>query len=81
MSRRIAAFEKFYTWIPGWGLEYFRTRVPRARSDSDEAMELTLRYCDTPALQHQAVAALRTKCDILRCQLDAIAEKYDGKNT
>jgi pyrroloquinoline-quinone synthase len=80
MSRRIAAFEKFYTWIPGWGLEYFRTRVPRARSDSDEAMELTLRYCDTPALQHQAVAALRTKCDILRCQLDAIAEKYDGKN-
>jgi pyrroloquinoline-quinone synthase len=77
MSRRIAAFEKFYTWMPAWGLEYFRTRVPRARSDSEEAMELTLRYCDTPALQREAVAALRIKCDILRSMLDAV-EKFYG---
>ena len=80
MAKRIEAFERYYTWVPAWGLEYFRSRVPRARSDSEEAMSLTLRYCDTPALQSEAVAALRTKCQILQAQLDAIeaAYPYDG---
>jgi pyrroloquinoline-quinone synthase len=76
MADRIKAFEQFYDWVPAWGLEYFRSRVPRARTDSDEGMELTLQYCDTPDLQQQAVRALRTKCDILGAQLDAIAAAY-----
>ena len=76
MAQRLAAFEKYYTWIPAWGLEYFRSRVPRARRDSDEAMELTLTHCNTPALQQQAVAALRTKCQILRAMLDATEARY-----
>jgi pyrroloquinoline-quinone synthase len=33
---------------------------------------LTLRHCDTRALQEQAVAALSTKCDILWSMLDAM---------
>jgi len=76
MARRIEAFERYYTWVPAWGLEYFRSRVPRARSDSEEAMALTLQFCDTRALQEEAVAALRTKCQILQAQLDAIQAAY-----
>lgn len=76
MAARIKAFEQYYTWVPPWGLEYFRSRVPRAHTDSDEAMELTLRYCNTRDLQEQAVQALQTKCDILNSQLDAIAAAY-----
>lgn len=76
MSTRIKAFEQYYTWVPPWGLDYFRSRVTRARSDSEEGMDLTLRYCDTRDLQEQAVKALLTKCDILRSQLDAISAAY-----
>jgi pyrroloquinoline-quinone synthase len=76
MSTRIKAFEQYYTWVPPWGLDYFRSRVTRARTDSEEGMELTLLYCNTPDLQEQAVKALQTKCDILRCQLDAISAAY-----
>jgi len=76
MADRIKAFEQYYTWVPAWGLEYFRSRVPRARTDSDEGMELTLRYCNTRDLQEQAFRALQTKCDILNSQLDAISAAY-----
>ncbi len=76
MSNRIKAFEQYYTWVPAWGLEYFRSRIPRAAADSDEGMELTLQYCNTRDLQEKAVQALKTKCDILRCQLDAISAAY-----
>ena len=76
MADRIKAFEQYYTWVPAWGLEYFRTRVPRARSDSEEGMDLTLRFCNTRSLQEEAVLALQTKCEILRSQLDAIAAAY-----
>jgi len=72
MRDRIAAFEKYYTWIPEYGLAYFRSRVPQARTDSDQGLELTLRYCDTLAMQEEAVRALSTKCDILWSILDAM---------
>ncbi len=80
MAERIKAFEHYYTWVPAWGLEYFRTRVSRARTDSEEGLELTLRYCDTHDLQEQAVRALHSKCDILSAQLDAIAAAYPGRS-
>ena len=38
MSARLAAFEKFYSWIDARGLDYFRRRVTQARRDSDEAL-------------------------------------------
>jgi pyrroloquinoline-quinone synthase len=73
MAERIHAFERHYRGVADRGLEYFRVRVPRARDDSREALDLTLAYCDTPDLQHQAVGALSTKCDILWSMLDAMA--------
>ena len=76
MTTRLAAFEKFYRWIDPRGLEYFRRRVTQARRDSDEALAVTLEYCDTPELQREAVHALEFKCDVLWSMLDAIHHAY-----
>jgi pyrroloquinoline-quinone synthase len=76
MSARLGAFEKFYPWIDPRGLDYFRRRVTQARRDSDEALAITLEYCNTPELQREAVCALEFKCDVLWSMLDAIHHAY-----
>ena len=76
MNARLAAFEKFYRWIDPRGLDYFRRRVTQARRDSDDALAITLEYCNTPELQRQAVRALEFKCDVLWSLLDAIHHAY-----
>jgi pyrroloquinoline-quinone synthase len=76
MATRLAAFEKFYGWIDSSGLDYFRRRVMQARRDSDEALAITLEYCNTPELQREAVRALEFKCDVLWSMLDAIHHAY-----
>ncbi|HEY8900871.1 MAG TPA: pyrroloquinoline-quinone synthase PqqC [Chthoniobacterales bacterium] len=73
MAERLAAFRKHYTWVPDWAFAYFQSRVTQARTDSEEALALTLRWCDSPDLQRRAVDALRFKCDVLWSMLDAIA--------
>jgi pyrroloquinoline-quinone synthase len=78
MTARLAAFEKFYGWIDRLGLDYFRRRVTQARRDSDEALAITLEYCNTPELQREAVRALEFKCDVLWSMLDAIHHAYGG---
>jgi pyrroloquinoline-quinone synthase len=81
MSVRLAAFEKFYSWIDPSGLDYFRRRVTQARRDSDEALAITLEYCNTPELQREALGALEFKCDVLWSMLDAIHHAYPGWET
>jgi pyrroloquinoline-quinone synthase len=76
MTARLAAFEKFYRWIDPRGLDYFRRRVTQARRDSDEALAMTLEYCNTPELQREAKRALEFKCDVLWSMLDAIHHAY-----
>ena len=76
MTARLAAFEKFYRWIDPRGLDYFHRRVTQARRDSDEALAVTLEYCNTPELQLEAAHALEFKCDVLWCMLDAIDHAY-----
>ena len=76
MATRLAAFEKFYSWIDSRGLDYFRRRVTQARRDSDEALTITLEHCNTPELQREAVRALEFKCDVLWSMLDAIHQAY-----
>jgi pyrroloquinoline-quinone synthase len=78
MSARLAAFEKFYPWIDARGLDYFRRRITQARRDSDEALAITLEYCNTPEFQREAVRALEFKCDLLWAILDAIHHAYGG---
>lgn len=72
MAERLVAFAKYYTWVPEWGFDYFKSRVTQARVDSGEALEITLEWCNTAELQEQAVAALRFKCDVLWSLLDAL---------
>ena len=76
MAERLAAFQKHYTWVQPGGFDYFRGRVVQARVDSDEGLQLTLQYCDTPALQEEAMRALSFKCDVLWTILDAIQAAY-----
>ena len=76
MGSRLAAFEKFYSWIDPRGLDYFRRRVTQAHQDSEEALAITLEYCNTPELQREAVQALEFKCDVLWSILDAIHHAY-----
>jgi pyrroloquinoline-quinone synthase len=76
MKRRLAAFEKFYSWIDQRGLDYFRRRTTQAQRDSNEALAITLEHCNTPALQREAVRALDFKCDVLWSMLDAIHHAY-----
>ena len=78
MATRLAAFEKFYRWIDPRGLDYFRRRVTQARRDSDDALAITLEYCNTRELQREAVRALEFKCDVLWAMLDAIHHAYGG---
>jgi pyrroloquinoline-quinone synthase len=79
MHERLAAFEKYYTWVDSGGLLYFRSRITQARVDSDQGLELTMTYCDTRAMQEEAVKALSFKCDVLWSMLDAMMLAY-GSN-
>jgi pyrroloquinoline-quinone synthase len=72
MANRLAAFENFYGWVKPWGFDYFRSRLTQARVDSAEGLNLTMTYCNTPALQDEAVRALSFKCDLLWEMLEAI---------
>jgi pyrroloquinoline-quinone synthase len=73
MTRRIAAWEKHYPWVDATALDYFRSRVPRARRDSEEAIAFVAERATTRELQDLAVAALVTKCEILWALLDSVA--------
>ncbi len=72
MAERLAAFRKHYTWVADWAFDYFQSRVTQARIDSEEGLEFTVRYCNTPELQSRAIAALHFKCDVLWSILDGI---------
>ncbi len=72
MERRIAAWRQHYPWVDAQALEYFRGRVPRARRDSEQALEFVLTNSPTRALQRRCVAALGRKCEILWALLDAV---------
>jgi pyrroloquinoline-quinone synthase len=72
MTRRLAAFEQYYTWINPEALEYFRSRPPLATRDSDHGLSLVQEHCRSREQQQRAVDALRFKCDLLWAQLDVL---------
>jgi pyrroloquinoline-quinone synthase len=76
MSRRILAWEQHYPWVDPSVLDYFRTRVTRARADSLEAVEWVTREATTRALQEKCIAALRKKTEVLWHLLDCVAMTY-----
>jgi pyrroloquinoline-quinone synthase len=76
MSKRILAWEQHYPWVSPDMLAYFRSRVPRARRDSQEAIDFVVRHATTYALQERCVAALIRKTEILWHLLDSVYAAY-----
>jgi pyrroloquinoline-quinone synthase len=77
MSKRIAAWEKHYQWVDGEALAYFRSRVPRARRDSEEAIAFVVRHARTRDLQEACVATLIRKTEVLWHLLDCVQGHVD----
>jgi pyrroloquinoline-quinone synthase len=76
MANRLAAFEKYYTWIDPDGLQYFRNRLFQAPRDSEHALEVVLEHCRTPETEQLASDALAFKNDVLWAMMDAIDRAY-----
>ncbi len=73
MERRVTAILEQYPWVDPSGLAYFEHRIPLAKRDADTALAWVLREATTPELEERCVDALRFKCDVLWCILDATA--------
>ena len=76
MSRRVLAWEQHYPWVSPEMLAYFRSRVPRARRDSEEAVDFVVRHATTYELQARCVDALIRKTEILWHLLDCTYAAY-----
>jgi pyrroloquinoline-quinone synthase len=74
MRTRVAAWEKHYPWVDVAALAYFRSRVPRATRDAQEALAFVVENAKTREQQEACVRALVDKCHILWAMLDTIAE-------
>ncbi|MGA8576751.1 MAG: pyrroloquinoline-quinone synthase PqqC [Candidatus Cybelea sp.] len=73
MERRVTAILEKYPWIDPAGVAYFERRIPLARRDADTALAWVLREAISPESQERCIDALRFKCDVLWCILDATA--------
>jgi pyrroloquinoline-quinone synthase len=72
MSTRIAAWERHYPFVDAQALAYFRSRVPRAARDGEEALAFIVREARTHEAQAACVAALVRKTEILWHLLDCV---------
>jgi len=75
-KQRLATWPDHYRWIESDGLQYFRNRVSQARRDVEQALDVTLGYFTTAAMQRRAVQILKFKLDILWTMNDAMALHY-----
>lgn len=75
ISLRIEALRQHYPWLES-GLMYFTARLTQAPEDAAFALDYVTCNAATREQQELVVAALRSKCDILWAQLDAIYFAY-----
>jgi pyrroloquinoline-quinone synthase len=75
IALRMDAMRQHYPWIVP-GLAYFEARLTQSVEDSKFALDWVTRHAQTRAEQELAIGALRSKCDILWAQLDAIYYAY-----
>lgn len=73
MAARVEAIVANYPWVDASGLGYFSDRLTFAKRDADVALGWVLAEAKTPEQQDACVAALRFKCDVLWCIMDATA--------
>src|SRR6185437_14266373 len=75
ITLRISVLKKHYPWLSG-GLDYFTGRLTQAPEDSGFALAFVTKHAETREEQEKVIDALRTKCNILWAQLDAIHHAY-----
>ncbi|HEY6292101.1 MAG TPA: pyrroloquinoline-quinone synthase PqqC [Terriglobia bacterium] len=75
IALRIDRLRRYYRWLSD-GLDYFDARLTQAPEDAQFALAWVLERARTRADQELALEALRTKCDILWAQLDALYFAY-----
>jgi len=73
MAARLTAIIEKYPWIERSGLTYFEDRIGLARRDAEQALGWVTQHAQSVEQQDACVAALRFKCDVLWCILDATA--------
>ncbi len=76
MSRRIEAWERHYPWVDSAMLGYFRSRVSRAKRDSEEAVAFVVAGATTLEWQRRCGAALVRKTEMLWHLLDCLNAAY-----
>jgi pyrroloquinoline-quinone synthase len=72
MSTRTAALRRHYSWLDHEALQYFDARIPRAREECADALDIVLMHCTSRDSQDAAVRALEFKTEVLWSMLDAI---------
>ncbi|MBV9013183.1 MAG: pyrroloquinoline-quinone synthase PqqC [Pseudonocardiales bacterium] len=72
MATRTAALKRRYSWLDHDALEYFDSRINRAREEGTDALDIVLSYCTSRQSQDAAMRALKFKTDVLWSMLDAI---------
>jgi pyrroloquinoline-quinone synthase len=73
---RIAGMLEHYDFIDDRVVAYFKRRLDQAPRDADFALDYVRRNATTPEKQHQVLAALTFKTDVLWSQLDALHYAY-----
>jgi pyrroloquinoline-quinone synthase len=76
LAKRVVAWERHYPWVKPETLEYFRSRVPRARRDSEEAIDFVVSHATSHEAQEHCVTALVRKTEILWHLLDCVHYAY-----
>jgi pyrroloquinoline-quinone synthase len=72
---RMDAMRQHYPWMEA-GLSYFQARLTQAPEDASFTLDWVTRQASTRAQQELIIGALRSKCDILWAQLDALYYAY-----
>lgn len=80
IGQRVAGMLKHYDFITGDILRYFNHRLTEAPRDADFALDYVKRHALTAKTQAEAMDALKFKCGMLWCQLDAIDHVYVNGN-
>ena len=75
ISLRMDALRQHYPWLES-GLAYFTSRLTQAPEDAAFALDYVTRNALNREQQESVMAALRSKCNILWAQLDAIYFAY-----
>jgi pyrroloquinoline-quinone synthase len=75
IALRIDRLRQHYPWL-SQGLAYFDARLTQAPEDAQFALAWVTEHSRTREEQELALNALRTKCDILWAQLDALYFAY-----